>query len=172
MDEEKMQRQMEFILEQQAQVAISNAQSTARIAQLEELLVQFARATRERFEGTDARAEEESRKAAQRSEELDRKIAALIDAQIRAEDKMAETDEQAKERTAEIDRQTKERDAEIDRQAKERAADLDRRAALLFEAQRKTEETVRKLGERIDNLAAVVERHIVEGHNGRAQAEN
>lgn len=129
MDEEKMQRQMEFILEQQAQVAVSHTKSAARIAQLEELLVQFARATRERFEGTDQRAQEESRKAAKRSEELDRKIAALVDAQIRAEDK---------------------------------APDIERRVALLFESQRKTEEAVR-------NLAAVVERHIVEGHNGRAR---
>jgi ABC-type transporter Mla subunit MlaD len=157
MDEEKMQRQMEFIVEQQAQVAVSHAQSAAKIAQLEELLVQFARATRERFEGTDQRAQEETRKAAKRSEELDRKIAALIDAQIRAEDRMAE----------------------IDTQAKERAADLDRRAALLFDAQRQTEETVKKvgedirrLGERIDGLTTVVERHIVEGHNGRAQSES
>ena len=158
MDDDKMQRQMEFIVEQQAQVAISHAQSAARIAQLEELLVQFARATRERFEGTDQRAQEESRKAAKRSEELDRKIAALIDAQIRGED-----------RTAKMGSESKERAAEIERRAEERAADFDRRAALLFDAQRKTEETVRKLGERIDNLTTVVERHIVEGHNGRAQ---
>jgi anion-transporting ArsA/GET3 family ATPase len=150
MDEEKMQRQMEFIVEQQAQVAVSHAQSAARVAQMEELLVQFARATRERFEGTDQRALEESRKAAKRSEELDRKIAALIDAQIRGEDRMAE----------------------MDSEAKERAAEIDSRVVLLFDAQRKTEETVRKLGERIDGLAAVVERHIVEGHNGRARSES
>jgi hypothetical protein len=61
--------------------------------------------------------------------------------------------------------------AEIDEGAKERSADLDRRMALLFDSQRKTEETVRELGRKIGNLTEVVERHIVEGHNGRARAD-
>jgi hypothetical protein len=146
MDEEKMQRQMEFIVEQQAQFAVQHAQSAARIAQLEDLLVRFARATRDRFEVTDQRAQETSRiieAADRRVEEVDRKVAALIDAQIRAEDRVAE----------------------VDRRAKESAADFDRRLALLLDSQRMTQEAVR-------NLAAVVERHIVEGHNGRTQAES
>lgn len=101
MDEEQYK---EFMLQQQAE-------SAARIAQMEELLVRFAQATRERFKATDRRAEETDR----RSQELDEKIAALIGAQMQ------------------------------------------------------TEETVRKLGEDLRGLAATVDRHIVEGHNGRAR---
>ena len=112
MDEEKMQRQMESIVEQQAQFAVQQVQSSARIGQLEDLLVRFAQATRDRFEAAD-----------RRSEEMNEKIAALIDAQIRTE-----------------------------------------------ETVRKTEETVRELGKKIATLTEVVERHIVEGHNGRAGA--
>ena len=107
MDDEQFERHKEFMLQQQAQFAEQQAQSAARIAQIEDLLVRFAQATRERFEATDRRAQE-----------LDEKMAALIDAQIQ------------------------------------------------------TEETVRKLGEDLRHLAATVDRHIVEGHNGRARPES
>ena len=117
----------EFMLQQQAQ-------SAARIAQLEDLLVQFARATRERFAANDLRAEE----ADQRAQALDEKFAALVDAQIRAED---------------------------------RAAEIDRKIAALVDAHMRTEEVVRKAGERIDNLTATVDRHIADGHGGRARTE-
>jgi len=113
MDEEKMQRQMEFIVEQQAQFAEQQVQSATRLGQLEDLLVRFAQATRERFAAADRRAQE-----------LDEKIAALIDAQIRTE-----------------------------------------------ESGRKMEETVSELGKKIGNLTEVFERHITEGHNGRARPE-
>jgi len=113
MDEEKMQRQMEFIVEQQAQFA-------AKIGQLEDGLTRLvgvvervvdtvarlAEVMAERFEAVDRRADE-----------TDRKIAALVDAQIR------------------------------------------------------NEEMVSKLGERIDNLTAAVERHTADGHGGRARPE-
>src|SRR5687767_15048835 len=145
MDEEKMQRQMEFIVEQQAQFAVQQTQSAARLAQLEELLVRFAQATRERFNAAD-----------QRSQEMDEKIAALINAQIRADD-----------RVAGLDNWLRESRADFDKRLKESAADFDRRYATLVEAQKKTEEAVRKMGERVDNLAATVDRHIVEGHNGK-----
>ena len=79
---------------------------------------------------------------------MDEKIAALIDAQIRADDRVAE----------------------MDSRTKESAADFDRRYALLLESQRLTEETVRKTEEAVRNLAVTVDRHIVEGHNGRAGA--
>jgi predicted chitinase len=106
MDENKMQRQMEFIVEQQAQFA-------AQIGQLEDGLTRLvgvvervvdtvarlAQVMTERFEAVD-----------RRDDETDRKIAALVDAQIQ------------------------------------------------------TEEAVR-------HLAATVDRHIAEGHNGRARPE-
>ena len=54
----------------------------------------------------------------------------------------------------------------------ERFEETDRKLAALVVGQIRTEETVRKMGERIDNLAATVDRHITEGHNGRAQPES
>jgi hypothetical protein len=139
MDEEQFERHKEFMLQQQAQSAV-------RVAQMEELLVQFAQAARERFKFNESRAKE-----------TDEKLAALINAQIRADDRVAE----------------------MDSRNKESAADFDRRLALLLDSQRKTEEAVRKteetvkqMGEGIRNLAATVDRHIVEGHNGRAGAES
>ncbi len=134
MDDEQFERHKEFMLQQQAQSAV-------RVAQMEELLVRFAQATRERFKFNESRAKE-----------MDEKLAALINAQIRMED-----------RTAESDRWAKESAADFDRRAKESAADFDRRLALLLDSQKKTEEAVR-------NLAATVDRHIVEGHNGRTGA--
>ena len=64
------------------------AQSAARIARLEELLVEFAQATRARFAANDRRAQESD----QRAQELGEKFAALVDSQIRAEDRAAEID--------------------------------------------------------------------------------
>ncbi|MFL6255779.1 MAG: hypothetical protein ACJ74T_12270 [Pyrinomonadaceae bacterium] len=132
MDNEQFERHKEFMLQQQAQ-------SAERIAQMEDLLVRFAQATRERLAIND-----------QRAQELDEKLAALVDAQIRAED----------------------RTTEIDREAKERAADFDRKIAALADAHMRTEEVIRRAGERIDNLTVVVERHIADGHGGRARPES
>ncbi|MDT5268342.1 MAG: hypothetical protein QOH49_528 [Acidobacteriota bacterium] len=139
MDDAQFEGHKEFMLQQQAQSAV-------RIAQMEDLLVRFAQATRERFALNDQRAQEADRRA----QELDEKFAVLLDAQIRSED------------TA----------TEMKREAKERDADFDRKIATLVDAQLRTEETVNKLGARIDNLAATVDRHIVEGHNGRARPES
>ncbi|HEX7314947.1 MAG TPA: hypothetical protein VF297_13550 [Pyrinomonadaceae bacterium] len=100
MDEEKMQRQMEFIVEQQAQFA-------AKIGQLEDGLTRLVGVV-ERVVDTVARL---AQVTTERFEETDRKIAALVDAQIQ------------------------------------------------------TEEAVR-------HLAATVDRHIAEGHNGRARPES
>ena len=86
MDDEQFERHKEFMLQQQAQ-------STIRVAQLEELLVQFAQATRERFAANERRAQE-----------LDEKFAALLDAQIRSEDTATEMKREAQERAADFDR--------------------------------------------------------------------
>lgn len=124
MDDEQFERHKEFMLQQQAQSAI-------RIAQIEELLVQFAQATRERFEVADRRAEE-----------FDKKIAALTDAHIRAEDRAAETDRWAKESAADFDRRMA---ALVDAQIQTE------------ESARKTEEAVRKLAATVDRH--IVEGH-------------
>jgi hypothetical protein len=69
---------MEFILEEQARGA-------ARLGQLEDIVVRFAQATRDRFEAND-----------QRANELDEKIAALIDSQMRTEENVKRTEENVK----------------------------------------------------------------------------
>ena len=121
MDDDKLKRQMEFIVEQQAQFAATIGQLedglvrqgenierlTGVVERVVDTVARMAQATLERFEAVD-----------RRGDETDRKIAALVDAQLRME-----------------------------------------------EESRKTEEAIR-------NLAATVERHIVEGHNGRAGAES
>ena len=86
MASENIEKQMEFILEQQAQGA-------ARIGQLEEIVVRFAQATRDRFEAND-----------QRADDLDAKIAALVDSQMRTEESMRKTDEKLKNLVAVVDR--------------------------------------------------------------------
>jgi septal ring factor EnvC (AmiA/AmiB activator) len=66
---------MEFIVGEQAR-------SAARLGQLEDIVVRFAPATRDRFEAND-----------QRADELDAKIAALVDAQMRTEENVRKTEE-------------------------------------------------------------------------------
>jgi hypothetical protein len=68
MGNENIERQMEFIVEHQAQ-------STARMGQLENLVVRLARGPLERFEATDARVDD-----------VDERISALVDSQIRSEE--------------------------------------------------------------------------------------
>ena len=67
---------------------------------------------------------------------------------------------------------TAERFEAVDRRADEtdrRVDEIDRKFAALADAQIRSEEAFRKMSERIDNLAATVDRHINEGHNGRAR---
>ena len=70
--EEKMQRNMEFIVEQQAQFVIRHEESEKRLTRLEKALVNFAN------------------ESERRHRELDEKMAALADAQIRTEDRLQE----------------------------------------------------------------------------------
>lgn len=86
MASENIERQMEFILEQQAQGA-------ARIGQLEDIVVRFAQATRDRFEAND-----------QRANEFDEKIGALIQSQMRTEENVKKTDEALRNLIAVVDR--------------------------------------------------------------------
>jgi hypothetical protein len=136
--DEQLERFKEFMVQQQAQ-------STEKMLQLEDLLVRFVQATRDRFAENERRAQG-----------LDEKFAALLDAQIRSEDT-----------TAEMKRETKERDADFDRKIAA-LVDAQMRTEETFN---KVGERIDKLGERIDNLAATVDRHIAEGRNGRVRPE-
>jgi septal ring factor EnvC (AmiA/AmiB activator) len=78
MGNEKIEKQMEFILEHQAQF-------TARMGQLEDLVVRLARGTLERFEATDARVDD-----------VDERISALVNSQIRTEENVKKTEENVK----------------------------------------------------------------------------
>ena len=78
MGNENIDKQMEFILEQQAQF-------TARLGQLEDLVVRLARGTLERFEATDARVND-----------VDERISALVDSQIRTEENVKKTEANVK----------------------------------------------------------------------------
>jgi methyl-accepting chemotaxis protein len=135
MDEEKMQRQMEFIVEQQAQFA-------AKIGQLEENNKQ----TQENVKRTDENVT--------RLSGVVERLTGIVERVVDTVGRLAESTREHAEST------------------RERFDETGRKIAALVDAQIQTEDTVRKLGERIDNLAAVVERHIVEGHNGRARPES
>jgi hypothetical protein len=79
MTNEEMQRTMEFILNQQAQLVTNQQKADERVARLEDIVGKLATATLNRFESVDA-------KVAELSENVDRKIAALVDAQMRTEE--------------------------------------------------------------------------------------
>ena len=75
--DEQLERFKEFMVQQQAE-------SAGKLLQLEDLLVRFVQATRDRFAENERRAQE-----------LDEKFAALLDAQIEAEDRAKEIDREA-----------------------------------------------------------------------------
>ncbi len=91
MASENIERQMQFILEEQAR-------SVARLGQLEDIVVRFAQATRDRFEANG-----------QRADDLDAKIAALVDSQMRTEENVKKTDESLRNLVAVVDRYFSER---------------------------------------------------------------
>ena len=86
MASENIERQMAFILEEQAR-------GVARLGQLEDIVVRFAQATRDRFEAND-----------QRADDLDSKIAALVDSQMRTDENLKKTDESLRNLMAVVDR--------------------------------------------------------------------
>src|SRR5947209_6336680 len=98
MTNEEMQRTMEFILNQQAQLVASQQKADERFARLEDIVGKLAIASINRFESGEA-------KIADLSEYVDRKIAALIYAQIR-------TEENIRKLTAVVDRYFRERNAQ------------------------------------------------------------
>jgi hypothetical protein len=83
---EEMQRMMQFILEQQAQLVANQQRADERTNRADKLITRTARTvdrlattTVERFERTGARISTES-------EDVNAKLAALVDAQMRTEE--------------------------------------------------------------------------------------
>jgi hypothetical protein len=98
MTNEEMQRTMEFILNQQAQLVTNQQKTDERLTRLEDIVGKLATATLSRFESLEA-------KLAEMSENFDRKIAALVDAQLR-------TEENVRNLTAVVDRYFRERNGD------------------------------------------------------------
>jgi hypothetical protein len=98
MTNEEMQRAMEFIVNQQAQIVANQQKADERLTRLEDIVGKLATATLSRFESLEA-------KLAEMSENFERKIAALVDAQIR-------TEENVKNLTAVVDRYFRERNGD------------------------------------------------------------
>jgi hypothetical protein len=98
MTNEEMQRTMEFIVNQQAQITANQQKADERLTRLEDIVGKLAAATLSRFESLEA-------KLAEMSENFDRKIAALVDAQLR-------TEENVRNLTAVVDRYFRERNGD------------------------------------------------------------
>lgn len=86
MTDENFEKKMEFIIEQQTQLAVNHEKAQERLAQLESLVVRFAQATVER------------------TNDLDEKFSALVDAQMRTEESIKKTEENIRNLTAVVDR--------------------------------------------------------------------
>ncbi|OLE53231.1 MAG: hypothetical protein AUG51_14155 [Acidobacteria bacterium 13_1_20CM_3_53_8] len=86
MANENIEKQMEFIIEQQAQFA-------SKMGQLEDIVARLANAALDRFEATDKRIDD-----------VDERISALVDSQIRTEENVKKTDENLRNLIAVVDR--------------------------------------------------------------------
>jgi hypothetical protein len=86
MADENIEKQMEFIIEQQAQFA-------SKMGQLEDIVVRLAKATLDRFEATDERVDD-----------IDKRISALVNSQVRTEENVKKTDENLRGLIAVVDR--------------------------------------------------------------------
>src|ERR1041385_6024027 len=105
MTNEEMQRTMEFIVNQQAQLVTSQQKADERLNRLEDIVGKLAAATLNQRESFEA-------KLAEMSENFDRKIAAHVDVQIRTEESIKKTDEAVKNLTAIVDRYFRERNGD------------------------------------------------------------
>ncbi len=132
MDEEKMQRQMEFIVEQQAQFAV-------KIGQIEKTLARQSEAA-ERLNAAVERQGENIERLSENVERLGEYVERLTGIVGRVADAVGRLTESTRERFD----------------------DTDRKIAALVDSQIQTEENLR-------SLSAAIDRHIAEGHNGRAR---
>jgi hypothetical protein len=136
MNSENFERHVEFMLAQQAQ-------SAAKIGQLEDLVVSLASGTLERFRATD-----------ERIHDVNEKVAALVDSQVRAEDRHRQLDEKF---AVLVDSQLR---------AEERGRKLDEKFAVLIESQARTDDSVKKTDENLRSLTNLVDRYISRPRNG------
>ncbi|HWS88368.1 MAG TPA: hypothetical protein VN282_15460 [Pyrinomonadaceae bacterium] len=134
MDEEKMRRQMEFLLEWQAQFA-------AKLGQTEENIARLNKAAEQQGENV---------------QRLGENVELLLGVVERVVDTVARLTEVTAKRFEAVER---------------RADETDRKLGALVDAQIQTEGTVRRIGEKVGDLAAMMERHVADGHGGRAQPE-
>lgn len=86
MADENIEKNMEFIVEQQAQFA-------SKMGQLEDIASRLAKPTLARFEATDKRVDD-----------VDERISALVDSQVRTEENVKKTDESLRNLIAIVDR--------------------------------------------------------------------
>jgi ABC-type transporter Mla subunit MlaD len=86
MADENIEKQMGFIIEQQAQFA-------SKMGQLEDIVARLAQATLDRFEAPDKRVDD-----------VDERISALVDSQVRTEENVKKTDENLRNLIAVVDR--------------------------------------------------------------------
>ncbi len=86
MSNEEFEKKAEFIVEQQAQFA-------SEIGQLEDIVARLAKATLDRFEGSDKRVDD-----------VDERISALINSQMQTEENVKKTDEHLRNLIAVVDR--------------------------------------------------------------------
>lgn len=86
MVDENIEKNIEFIIEQQAQFA-------SKMGQLEDIVTRLANATLDRFKTTDKRIDD-----------IDDRISTLVDSQIRTEENVKKTDENLRNLIAVVDR--------------------------------------------------------------------
>lgn len=86
MPNEEFEKKADFIVEQQAQF-------TAQIGQIEEIIARLAKATLDRFESTDKRIDD-----------IDEKMSALVNAQMLTEESVKQTTESLRNLIAVVDR--------------------------------------------------------------------
>ena len=95
MSNEEFERKMEFIVEQQAQFS-------AKIGQLEDIVTRLGNFSLRRFEDIEE-------KTAERFRDTDEKFAALVDSQIKLAHAQSKTDESLRNLIAVVDRYFSER---------------------------------------------------------------
>src|SRR5215210_4004312 len=86
MTDEELEKKMEFIVEQQAQLVINQEKADGRMTRLENLVGRLATASLERFEN------------------IEEKVEALVDSQVRLTDAQSRTDESLRNLIAVVDR--------------------------------------------------------------------
>jgi len=172
MSNEEFEKRMEFILEHQAQ-------SAAKLGQLEDIVARLANASLKRLEDTDEkiaalvdsqiRLTDSQTFIGEHLRNTDEKIEALVDSQIRLTDFTGEhlrnTDEQI---AALVESQTL--NGEHLRNTDEQIAALVDSQMRLTESQARTDEEARRTDEKLRSLIALLDRYFSrEGRNGESQ---